>query len=99
MSEALIIEHVQNTPHAEMIFQAQAHALELRETEEESREFVRHTLGKLQIARMMEELRRYEERLGRGQLSKDEHRQYARMISEVKALETQLRSEAGPALK
>ena len=99
VSEALIIEHVQNTPHAEMIFQAQAHALELRETEEESREFVRHTLGKLQIARMMEELRRYEERLGRGQLSKDEHRQYARMISEVKALETQLRSEAGPALK
>jgi DNA primase len=99
VSEALLIEQFQNTPHADLLFQAQAHALELRETEEESREFVRHTLGKMQIARKIEELKRLEERLGRGLLSKDEHRQYARMISEVKALETQLRSESGPAAK
>jgi DNA primase len=99
LSEALLIEHVQNTPHAGMIFDAQAHALELKETEDESREFVRHTLDKLKIARKMEELRRYEERLGRGLLSKDEHRQYARMISEVKALEMRLRAETGPAAK
>jgi hypothetical protein len=32
-------------------------------------------------------------------LSKDEHRQYARMISEVKALEMRLRSDGGPAAK
>jgi DNA primase len=99
MSEALLIERVQNTPHAELIYQAQAHALELRESEDEAREFVRHTLGKLEIARKMEELKRYEERLGRGLLSKDEHRQYARMISEVKALEMRLRSETGAATK
>ena len=99
VSQALIIEQFQNTPHAELIFQAQAHALELKETEDESREFVRHTLGSLQIARKIEELKTYEERLGRGMLSKDEHRQYARMISEVKALEMRLRSEGGSAAK
>ncbi|HZM34661.1 MAG TPA: DNA primase [Burkholderiales bacterium] len=99
VSEALLIEHVQNTPHAGMIFEAQAHALELKETEDESREFVRHTLDRLQIARKIEELKRYEERLGRGLLSKDEHRQYARMISEVKALEMRLRAQTGPVPK
>jgi hypothetical protein len=99
VSQALIIEQFQNTPHAELIFQAQAHALELKETEDESREFVLHTLGSLQIARKIEELKTYEERLGRGMLSKDEHRQYARMISEVKALEMRLRSAGGSAAK
>jgi DNA primase len=99
VSQALIIEQFQNTPHAELIFQAQAHALELKETEDESREFVRHTLGSLQIARKIEELKTYEERLGRGMLSKDEHRQYARMISEVKALEMRLRADGGSAAK
>jgi DNA primase len=99
VSQALIIEQFQNTPHAELIFQAQAHALELKETEDESREFVRHTLGSLQIARKIEELKTFEERLGRGMLSKDEHRQYARMISEVKALEMRLRSAGGSAAK
>ena len=99
VSQALIIEQFQNTPHAEIIFEAQAHALELKETEDESREFVRHILGSLQIARKIEELKTYEERLGRGMLSKDEHRQYARMISEVKALEMRLRSDGGPAAK
>jgi DNA primase len=99
MSEALLIEHVQNTPHAELIFQAQAHALELKESEEEARELVGHTLARLAITRKMEELRRYEERLGRGLLSKDEHRQYATMISEVKALEMRLRSETSSAAK
>jgi len=99
VSQALIIEQFQNTAHAEIIFEAQAHALELKETEEESREFVRHILGSLQIARKIEELKTYEERLGRGMLSKDEHRQYARMISEVKALEMRLRSDGGPAAK
>ena len=90
---------MQNTPHAELIYQAQAHALELKESEEEAREFVRHTLGSLEIARKREELKRYEERLGRGLLSKDEHRQYAKMISEVKALELRQRAEAGSATK
>jgi DNA primase len=99
VSQAMIIEQFQNTPHAELLFQAQAHALELRETEDESREFVRHTLSSLQIARKIEELKTYEERLGRGMLSKDEHRQYARMISEVKALEMRLRSDGGSAAK
>jgi DNA primase len=99
VSEALLIEQVQSTPHAELIYQAQAHALELKESEEEAREFVRHILGSLEIARKREELKRYEERLGRGLLSKDEHRQYAKMISEVKALEMRQRSEAGSAAK
>jgi len=32
----------------------------------------------------------YQERLGKGQLSKEEERRYVNMISEVKALEQQL---------
>lgn len=92
-SQALLIEQFQSSPHADMVFQAQAYGLELKEVEDESREFVRHTLWKLDIARKREELRRYEERLCRGQLSKDEHRQYAKMISEVKALELGLQAD------
>jgi DNA primase len=99
VSQALIIEQFQNTPQAELLFQAQAHALELKETEDESREFVRHTLSSLQIARKIEQLKTLEERLGRGMLSKDEHRQYARMIAEVKALEMRLHSDSGSATK
>ena len=99
VSEAIIIERFQSTAHADLIFQAQAHGLELKETEQESREFVRHTLWKLQIARKMEELKGYEERLGKGQLTKDEHRQYAKMISDVKALEMRLQADTGSATK
>jgi len=94
ISQAMMIEQFNDTPHAEMLFQAQAAGLELKETEDESRRFVGHTLRKLEIARKNREIRSFEERLKKGLLSRDEHYQYARMISEVKALEQQLQADA-----
>jgi len=98
-SQALVIERFRDTAHADLVFHAQAHSLELRESEDESRAFVRHTLKKLEIARKNDQLKSYEERLARGQLSKDEHRQYADMISEVKALEQRLQADARGAVQ
>ena len=90
LSPAMLIEHFKNTPHEELLGQAQAFGELMKEDEDAARQFVRQTLASLDLARRKRELKTYEERLGRGQLSKDEHRRYATMISEVKALEQQL---------
>lgn len=94
LSNAMMIEQFKDSPHAELIFQAQAYGLELRESEDDSKHFVRHTVCKLEIAQKNREIRSLEERLRQGQLSRDEHHSYARMISEVKALEQKLQAEA-----
>jgi DNA primase len=94
VSNPMMIEHFRDSPHAELLFHAQAHGLELKESEADSRQFVRHTLWKLEITLKNKEIRSLEERLSRGQLSKEEHRNYADMISEVKALELKLQAEA-----
>jgi DNA primase len=94
LSNAMLIEQFRDSPHAELIFRAQAYGLELRESDEHSRQFVRHTVWKLEIARKNREIRSLEERLRQGLLSRDEHHSYAKMISEVKALELKLQAEA-----
>ena len=94
LSNAMMIEQFKDSPHAELIFQAQAFGLELGESEEDSQHFVRHTVWKLEIAQKKREIKSLEERLRQGQLSRDEHHGYARMISEVKALELKLQAEA-----
>jgi DNA primase len=94
VSQAMLIEHYRDGPHSEIMFLAQAYGLELKESEEDCAQFVRHMLWKLDIAQKNKEIRMMEERLKRGQLSKDEHRQYATMISEVKSLEQRLQAEA-----
>ena len=94
LSNAMMIERCKDSPHAELIFRAQAYGLELREAEEQSQQFVRHTVWKLEISQKNREIKSLEERLRQGQLSRDEHRNYARMISEVKALELKLQAEA-----
>jgi DNA primase len=94
LSNAMMIEQFRDSPHAELLFQAQAYALELKESEEHSRQFVRHTVWKLEIAQKNREIKSLEERLRQGLLSRDEHHSYARMISEVKALELKLQAEA-----
>ena len=69
----------------------------MKEDEDGARRFVRQTLASLDVARRKRELMSLQERLGKGQLSKEEERQYVRMISEVKALEQQLaRSGSAP---
>jgi len=98
-SHALVIEHFQNSAHADVVFEAQGYALDLKESEDESRGFVRYTLRSLEIERKRETLKNYEKRLEKGQLSKDEHLRYGKMISEVRALEQHLVEDARRASK
>jgi len=90
MSEALMIERFKDHPHGDLLFLAQAFGLELKEVEEQSRQFVRHTLRALEIARKRREIKSLEERLKQGKLNRDERSQYSKMISDVRALEQQL---------
>jgi DNA primase len=94
LSNAMMIERFKDSPRAELLFQAQAYGLELRESEEDSRRFVRHTIWKLEIGQKNREIKSLEERLRKGLLDKEEHYRYARMISEVKALELKLQADA-----
>jgi DNA primase len=90
LSPAMLIEQFKNTPHEELLGQAQAFGELMKQDEEAARQFVRQTLASLDVARRKRELRSLQERLGKGQLSKEEEREYVKMISEVKALEQQL---------
>jgi hypothetical protein len=90
----MMIEALKESPKAGLLYAAQAFGLELGESEEDSKHFVRHTVRKLEIARRKKEIRSLEERLSQGLLSKEEHHRYAEMISEVKALEAKLQADA-----
>jgi len=92
VSDALMIERFNNHPQSELLFQAQAFGLELKEAEEQSREFVRHSLRALQIVQKRREIKSLEERLKQGKLNREEQSQYSKMISEMRALEQQLHS-------
>jgi DNA primase len=92
-SGAMLVEYFQNSPHAQLLFDAQAHAMELDESEEQARQKVQHALWKIEINHKNDEIRSLGEKLRQGKLSKEEHLQYGRMISEVKALEQRLQSE------
>jgi hypothetical protein len=94
LSNAMMIEWFKDSPRAELLFHAQAFGLELGESEEDSRRFIRHTLWKLEIGLKKNEIRSLGERLKQGQLSRDEHQRYARLISEVPTLELRLQEDA-----
>ena len=94
LSNAMMIEWFKDSPRAELLFHAQAFGLELGESEEDSKRFIRHTLWKLEIGLKKNEIRSLGERLKQGQLSKDEHQRYARLISEVPTLELRLQEDA-----
>jgi DNA primase len=93
VSNAMLIEHFRDSPHNELLYQAQAHGLDLKKTDDEAREFLKHTLWSLDIKRKKKEIQSLGDRLGKGQLSKEEHQHYGKMISEVKALERRLQEE------
>jgi hypothetical protein len=94
LSNPMMIEVFKDSPRAELLFQAQAFGLELAESEDDSRHFVRHTIWKLEIGQKKKEIRSLEERLRQGLLSKEEHRHYATLISEVPLLERKLQADA-----
>jgi DNA primase len=99
ISGAMLVEHFQNGPHAQILFDAQAYAMDLDESEELARQKVQHALWKIEINHMNGRIRALGEKLRQGILSKEEHLQYGRMISEVKALERRLQSEGRGALR
>jgi DNA primase len=94
VSDAMLIERFRDSAHAELVFQAQAYGLELKESEEQARQYFQHALWKLEIERKNKEIKSLGERLGKGLLTKEEHLEYGRMISEVKALEQRLQTDA-----
>jgi DNA primase len=93
MSGAMLVEHFQNSPHAQILFDAQAYAMDLDESEELARQKVQHALWKIEINHKNGQIKALGEKLRQGILSKEEHLQYGRMISEVKALEQRLQTE------
>ena len=94
VSNAMMIEQFKDSPHAEMLFYAQAFGLELKETEDQARHYVRLTISSLEMAKKKREIKSLEERLQKGLLSKDEHHQYAKMISEVETLKQRIQADA-----
>ena len=90
---AMLVEQFQGGPHAELLFAAQAHALELEESEDQARQAVQHALWKLEINHKDGQIKALGEKLSQGKLSKEEHQQYGRMISEVDALRRRLQTE------
>jgi DNA primase len=92
-SAAMLVENFQNSPHAEILFAAQANTMELADTEEHARLQVQHALWKIEINRKNSFIKALGEKLRQGKLSKEEHLQYGQMITEVKALERRLQTE------
>jgi len=94
VSNPMLIEHFRDSPHGEHLYNAQAYGEQLAETEEQAREFLKHTIWKLEIKQKNKEIESLGERLRKGLLSKEEHQQYAKMISDVQALKRRLQTEA-----
>jgi DNA primase len=92
-SSAMLVEDFQNSPHAEILFAAQANTMDLADTEEHARLQVQHALWKIEINRKNSFIKTLGEKLRQGKLSKEEHLQYGQMITEVKALERKLQTE------
>jgi hypothetical protein len=92
-SAAMLVEHFQNSPHAEILFAAQANAMDATDSEEHARLQMQHALWKIEINRKNGLIKSLGEKLRQGMLSKDEHLQYGKMITEVKSLEQRLQSE------
>jgi DNA primase len=93
LTAAMLVERFQGSPHADILFRAQANTMDVADSDDEARLQLRHVLWKIEINRKNSLIRSLTERLSRGQLSKDEHLEYGKMIAEVKALEQRLQAE------
>jgi DNA primase len=91
-SGAMLVEQFQGSPFAEILFAAQASAMEAAESDEQARAQIQHALWKIEINRKNDLIKSLGEKLRQGMLSKEEHLQYGQMIVEVKTLEQRLQS-------
>jgi hypothetical protein len=76
-SDAMMLEHFRDSEHAVLLAHTQAYGADLKQSEEQALEFVRLTLWSLEIQRKDKEIQSLGDRLQKGQLSKEEHREYA----------------------
>ncbi|HWA36334.1 MAG TPA: DNA primase [Burkholderiales bacterium] len=90
----MLVEHFQSSPHARLVFDAQANSLEAAEEDAQARMQVQHALWKIEINRKNTTIKALGEKLRQGLLSKEEHQHYGKMITEVKALEQRLQADA-----
>jgi DNA primase len=93
-SGGMLVEHFQGGQHADLLFAAQAQALEVKDSEAEVARLVQHAMWKLEINHMDEEIRALGAKLSQGKLSKEEHLRYGRMISEKESLKNRLQAES-----
>ena len=93
-SGGMLVEQFRDSPHARLLFDAQANSLEAAEADEQARMQVQHALWKLEINRKNRAIQALNEKLRQGLLSKEEHQTYGKMITEVKALELRLQADA-----
>ena len=93
VSVPMLIEQSRESRHAELLAHALAWGENLRESEEQARVALQHTLWSLEIKRKDREIKSLGDRLQKGQLSKEEHLQYAKMVSEMQALKRRLQDE------
>jgi DNA primase len=91
-SGAMLVEHFQGGPHADLLFAAQAQGLEIKDAEADVARLVQHAMWKLEINHKDEELKAMGEKLSQGKLSKEEHLRYGQMISERELLKRQLQA-------
>ena len=89
----MLMEQSRDSRHSELLAHALAWGENLRESEEQARVALKHTLWSLEIKRKDREIKSLGDRLQKGQLSKEEHQQYARMISEMQALKRRLQDD------
>jgi len=94
VSIPMLIEQARDSRHAELLAHALAWGEDLRESEEQARVGLQHTLWSLEIKRKDREIKSLGDRLQKGQLSKEEHVQYARMVAEMQALKRRLQDES-----
>ena len=93
LSIPMLIEQSRESPHADLLAHALAWGEDVKETEEQARAGLQLTLWSLEIKRKDREIKSLGERLQKGQLSKEEHVQYAKMVSEMQALKHRLQAE------
>ena len=93
VSIPMLMELARDSRHSELVAHALAWGENLRESEEQARVALKHTLWSLEIKRKDREIKSLGDRLQKGQLSKEEHQQYAKMISEMQALKRRLQDD------
>jgi len=86
LEHAMLIEHFGDTPHAEVLFDAQRSLLDLRLTGEQADAEITNCLDGLRVKRKGESLEILRQRVERGEAGREELAAYTRMLQEYEQL-------------